>query len=147
MIYDSLESKLKLNDVFEFVGVFTFDSKLPSEKVDQDEFSNGLCNDVFVNFPPNKVPRLHCVIHRKLIVYDFLQNSPLTDPKPYLVKEAREALLRHLTSILGNDGVAAHFMLLHRLSRVNDFLSFSRFQCFPYLLWTYSLPTSSNSGL
>ncbi|KAL3565296.1 hypothetical protein D5086_033342 [Populus alba] len=118
-IYDSPESELKLNDVFEFVGVLTFDSELPSEKVDQDEFSNGLCDDVSVNLPPNKVPRLHCVIHRKLTAYDFLQNSPPTEPKPHLVKEAREALLRHLTSILGNDGVAAHFMLLHLLSRVH----------------------------
>ncbi|KAG5224432.1 hypothetical protein OIU76_023208 [Salix suchowensis] len=118
-IYDSPESELKLNDVFEFVGVLTFDSELPSEKVDQDEFSNGLCDDVSVNLPPNKVPRLHCVIHRKLTGYDFLQNSPPTEPKPHLVKEAREALLRHLTSILGNDGVAAHFMLLHLLSRVH----------------------------
>ncbi|XP_011010666.1 PREDICTED: uncharacterized protein LOC105115472 [Populus euphratica] len=66
------------------------------------------------------VPRLHCVvIHGKLTVYDYLQNSPPTEPKPHLVKEAREALLRHLTSILGNDGVAAHFMLLHLLSRVH----------------------------
>lgn len=118
-IYDSPESELKLNDVFEFFGVLTFDSELPSEKVDQDEFSNGLCDDVSVNLPPNKVPRLHCVIHRKLTVYDFLQNSPPTEPKPHLVKEAREALLRHLTSVLGNDGVAAHFMLLHLLSRVH----------------------------
>ncbi|KAL9382239.1 hypothetical protein Peur_025274 [Populus x canadensis] len=118
-IYDSPESELKLNDVFEFVGVLTFDSELLSEKVDQDEFSNGLCDDVSVNLPPNKVPCLHCVIHRKLTVYDFLQNSPPTEPKPHLVKEAREALLRHLTSILGNDGVAAHFMLLHLLSRVH----------------------------
>lgn len=54
-IYDSPESELKLNDVFEFVGVLTFDSELPSEKVDQDEFSNGLCDDVSVNLPPNKV--------------------------------------------------------------------------------------------
>ena len=54
-IYDSPESELKLNDVFEFFGVLTFDSELPSEKVDQDEFSNGLCDDVSVNLPPNKV--------------------------------------------------------------------------------------------
>ncbi|CAK7339947.1 unnamed protein product [Dovyalis caffra] len=118
-IYDSPESELKLNDVFEFVGVLTFDSELPAEKDDNDEFSNGFCDDVSVNLPPNKVPRLHCVIHRKLAVSDFLQNSLLVEPKPHSVKEARKALLTHLTSILGNDGVAAHFMLLHLLSRVH----------------------------
>lgn len=44
-------------------------------------------------------------------------------PKPNLVKEIREALLRHLTTVLGNDGLVAHFMLLHLLSRVSGFLS------------------------
>lgn len=40
-----------------------------------------------------------------------------------MVKEIREALLRHLTAVLGDDSVAAHFMLLHLLSRVSGFLS------------------------
>lgn len=45
-IYDSPESDLKLNDVFEFIGVLTFD---------QDELSNGFSEDVLVHLPPNKV--------------------------------------------------------------------------------------------
>ncbi|KDP21670.1 hypothetical protein JCGZ_03341 [Jatropha curcas] len=118
-IYDSPECELKLNDVFEFVGVLTFDSEPAVEKDDHDGFSNDYSDDMLVHLPPNKVPRLHCIIHQKLAVCDFLCNSPIIEPKPHLVKEVREALLRYLTAILGNDGVAAHFMLLHLLSRVH----------------------------
>ncbi|CBI25382.3 unnamed protein product, partial [Vitis vinifera] len=116
-IYDSPESDLKLNDVFEFVGVFTFDPELVV-KDDTDEFSD-LCDDVLANLPPSKVPRLHCLIHRKLAVHDFISNSPVMEVKPHLVKQIRESVLGHLTAVLGNDGLAAHFMLLHLLSRVN----------------------------
>lgn len=118
-IYDSPESELKLNDVFEFIGVLTFDSEHAVEKNDNDELSTSFFDDELVHLPPNKVPRLHCLIHRKLAVHDFLQGSPIMEPKPHLVKEIREALLRHLTAVLGNDGVAAHFMLLHLLSKVH----------------------------
>ncbi|KAK8542321.1 hypothetical protein V6N12_014922 [Hibiscus sabdariffa] len=116
-IYDSPESDLKLNDVFEFIGVLTFDSELAVEKDDNDELSNSFCDDALVHLPPNKVPRLHCLVHRKLAVHDFLPGSPIMEPKPHLVKEIREALFRHLTTVLGDDGVAAHFMLLHLLSK------------------------------
>ncbi|KAM1141697.1 hypothetical protein FF1_041558 [Malus domestica] len=117
-IYDCLESDLKLNEVFEFVGVFTFDSEFKEDKDESDDFTNGFSEDVLVHLPPNKVPRLHCFIHRKLAVHDFLPCSPTNEPKPNLVKEIREALLRHLTAVLGNDGIAANFMLLHLLSMV-----------------------------
>ncbi|KAL4342589.1 hypothetical protein GQ457_08G010140 [Hibiscus cannabinus] len=117
-IYDSPESDLKLNDVFEFIGVLTFDSELAVEK-DDNELSNSFYDDALVHMPPNKVPRLHCIVHRKLAVHDFLPGSPIMEPKPHLVKEIREALFRHLTAVLGNDGVAAHFMLLHLLSKVH----------------------------
>ncbi|OMO90000.1 Mini-chromosome maintenance complex-binding protein [Corchorus olitorius] len=106
-IYDTPESELKLNDVFEFIGVLTFDSELPVEKDDNEDL-----DDAMVGLPPNKVPRLHCVIHRKLAVHDFLQGSPIMEPKPHLVKEIREALFRHLTAVLGNDGCVSLRTLL-----------------------------------
>ncbi|KAF8394837.1 hypothetical protein HHK36_018774 [Tetracentron sinense] len=117
-IYDSPESDLKLNEVFEFVGVFTLDPELTVHEDDSNEFLNDL-DDASVHFPPKKVPRLHCFIHRKLAVSDFLQNPPLIELKPNLVRGMREALLGHLTAVLGNDEVAAHCMLLHLLSRVH----------------------------
>ncbi|TQD81546.1 hypothetical protein C1H46_032908 [Malus baccata] len=75
-IYDCLESDLRLNEVFEFVGVFTFDSEFKEDKDVSDDFTNGFSEDVLVHLPPNKVPRLHCFIHRKLAVHDFLPWSP-----------------------------------------------------------------------
>ncbi|KAA8539502.1 hypothetical protein F0562_026194 [Nyssa sinensis] len=118
-IYDSPESDLKLNDVFEFIGVLTFDPELTADMDDPDELANGFCEDALAHLPPSKVPRLHCLIHRKLAIHDFLSCSPMMEPKSHLVKEIREALLGHLTAVLGNDAVAAHFMLLHLLSRVH----------------------------
>ncbi|XP_050158536.1 mini-chromosome maintenance complex-binding protein-like isoform X4 [Malus sylvestris] len=117
-IYDCPESDLKLNEVFEFVGVFTFDSEFKEDKDVSDDFTNGFSEDVLVHLPPNKVPRLHCFIHRKLAVHDFLPCSPTIEPKPNVVKEIRESFLRHLTAVLGNDGIAANFMLLHLMSMV-----------------------------
>ncbi|KAI7991290.1 Mini-chromosome maintenance complex-binding protein [Camellia lanceoleosa] len=119
-VYDSLEPDLKLNDVFEFVGVLTFDLEPSVDKDDSDEFASTLCEDELSHSPPSKVPRLHCLVHRKLAVHDFLSSSPIMEPKSNLVKEMRETFLGHLTAVLGNDGVAAHFMLLHLLSRLAE---------------------------
>lgn len=54
-IYDSPESDLKLNDVFEFIGVLTLDSELNEDKDDHDEPDNGFCDDVMEHLPPIKV--------------------------------------------------------------------------------------------
>ncbi|KAI3470949.1 hypothetical protein Pfo_027612 [Paulownia fortunei] len=118
-IYDSPESDLKLNDVFEFVGIFTFDPDLTVDRDDNDELTDNFCEDALVYLPPTKVPRLHCVVHRKLGVIDFLSSPQLEQLTTCAIKEVREALLGHLTTVLGNDRVAAQYMLLHLLSRVH----------------------------
>ena len=43
----------------------------------------------------------------------------LSQLEPDIIKEIREDLLRHLTEVLGGDRLAAEFMLLHLLSKVN----------------------------
>lgn len=53
------------------------------------------------------------------MVHDFVDGSPMTESNPTLVRGIREGLLSHLTSVLGNDGVAAQFLLLHLLSQVH----------------------------
>ncbi|KAL5075334.1 hypothetical protein RYX36_014318 [Vicia faba] len=116
-IYDTPESELRLNDIFEFVGILTSDLELQDDSEDRD-LLNEFSEDPLHHFPPNKVPRLHCLIHRKLSILDFLQNKPIIEPKPDMVKGIRESLLKHLSTVLGNDDVAAHFMLLHLLSKV-----------------------------
>lgn len=54
-IYDSPESDLKLNDIFEFIGVLTFDTDLSKEKEDNNNVESSLCEDVLVELPPSKV--------------------------------------------------------------------------------------------
>ncbi|GMN41156.1 hypothetical protein TIFTF001_010377 [Ficus carica] len=120
-IYDTPESDLKLNEIFEFIGVLTFDSQPQLDKDEFDDFENAFMGDALTTLPPStEVPHLHCFIHRKLAIHDFLQSSPMLEPKPHMVKEIRETLLRHLTDVLGNDCLAAHFVLLHLLSKVQS---------------------------
>ena len=52
-IYDSPESDLKLNEVFEFVGVLASDPELQEDK-EANDFSNGFCEDPLHHFPSNK---------------------------------------------------------------------------------------------
>lgn len=62
-IYDSPESELKLNDVFEFVGVLTLESDVIADKDDLDESSNGFFEDELVHLPSFKVmAQLSCTI-------------------------------------------------------------------------------------
>ncbi|PON34962.1 Mini-chromosome maintenance complex-binding protein [Parasponia andersonii] len=120
-IYDTPETDLKLNEVFEFIGVLTSDLDYQVDKCEYNEFEIGFKeDDTLAHLPRSKVPYLHCFIHRKLALHDFLQSSPMIEPQPHVVKEIREALLRHLTDVLGNDGLAAHFILLHLLSKVHS---------------------------
>ncbi|XP_012840012.1 PREDICTED: mini-chromosome maintenance complex-binding protein [Erythranthe guttata] len=116
--YDSPESSLKLNDVFEFIGIFSFDTDLTVDRDNTDELEEGFCEDALVYLPPAKVPRLHCIVHRKIGVNDFL-SSPCLELTPSAIREVREALLGNLTAVLGNDRVAAQYVLLHLLSRVH----------------------------
>lgn len=53
-VYDSLESDIKLNDVFEFVGVLASDMEPHVDNEDYD-FTNEFCEDPLRHFPPNKV--------------------------------------------------------------------------------------------
>ncbi|KAL5725774.1 hypothetical protein ACHQM5_008880 [Ranunculus cassubicifolius] len=118
-IYDTPEADLKLNDVIEFVGVFTFNPELNVQADDSADIADELFEDALAHLPPNKVPRLHCFIHRKLKNEDFLLGSPIVEKTPNLVRGIRESLLSHLTTILGNDDLAAECLLLHLLSRVH----------------------------
>lgn len=119
-IYDSPESDLKLNDVFEFVGVLTFDTELATDAINDDEMDAVFCEAEISSLASTKeVPRIHCLVHRKLSAQDFLSSPSTLEVEPHMVKGVREALVGHLTAVLGNDQLAAQFMLLHLLSRVH----------------------------
>ncbi|MQL98059.1 hypothetical protein Taro_030760 [Colocasia esculenta] len=117
-MYDPPENDIKVNDVIEFIGVYTFDPELAVHSDDNDDLPYDLMEDAVANLPPSKVPRLHCIISKKLSLQDFVSRSCFTQGLPNMVKGVRESLLGHLTAVLGNDGLAAQFVLLHLLSRV-----------------------------
>ncbi|KAJ6831676.1 mini-chromosome maintenance complex-binding protein [Iris pallida] len=117
-VYDMPESNLKLNDVFEFIGIYTFDPQLAVHKDANDDPMYDLMEDVLDHLPPSKVPRLHCLICRKLGAQDFIPKFPGVESLPSMVRGIRESLLGHLTQVLGNDGLAAQCVLLHLLSKL-----------------------------
>ncbi|XP_020107976.1 mini-chromosome maintenance complex-binding protein [Ananas comosus] len=117
-VYDMPESQFKLNDVIEFIGIYTFDPELVITKDDSDDMMYDFMEDAVAHLPSSKVPRLHCLVCKKLAAQDFPPSSHAVEPLPHVVKSIRESLLGHLTAVLGNDGLAAQFLLLHLLSRV-----------------------------
>nr|GEX06174.1 hypothetical protein [Tanacetum cinerariifolium] len=80
-IQDS-KSDLKLNDVFEFIGILAFDTDVKDDKRGENEMTNCFDEEESVNLPSSKVN-----------TYFLL--------------------------VLGDDELAAHFMLLHLLSKVH----------------------------
>jgi hypothetical protein len=54
-IYDMPESQVKLNDVIEFIGVYTFDPELAAPSDNPDDIMLDLMEDVIVQLPPSKV--------------------------------------------------------------------------------------------
>ncbi|KAB8080098.1 hypothetical protein EE612_000447 [Oryza sativa] len=119
-VYDMPESQVKLNDVSEFIGVYTFDPELAAPNDNSDDIMFDLMEDVTAQLPPSKVPRLHCLVWRNLSAHDFLPRPPAVEPSPILLRGIRQSLLSHLTLVLGKDELAAQCLLLHLLSRLRN---------------------------
>jgi hypothetical protein len=60
------ESQVKLNDVAEFIGVYTFDPELAAPNDNSDDIMFDLLEDVTAQLPPSKV----CILQSA--VFDFL---------------------------------------------------------------------------
>lgn len=54
-IYDTAESEIKLNDIFEFVRILTFDPELPVDIVDSDDIAQSICEEEVVHLPLSNV--------------------------------------------------------------------------------------------
>lgn len=120
-MYDGLDAELKLNDIAEFIGVFTFDPEL-SAPIVQDTTGNSLFDeDISRHLPASKVPRLHCITIRKLSSGNLasLYESSEVPSTSLVMRELRESLLQSLTPVFGGDSLAAHYFLLHILSQVH----------------------------
>lgn len=120
-MYDGLDAELKLNDIVEFIGIFTFDPELSAPLV-QDAIGNSFFDeDISRHLPASKVPRLHCIISRKLSSGNLvsLYESSEVPSTSLVMRGLRETLLQSLTTVFGGDSLAAHYFLLHILSQVH----------------------------
>lgn len=62
----------------EFLGVLIYDPNAVMDMDTLDENSDHLSEAESVQLPSGKVPRLHCLIHRKLETQHFLHGSSLS---------------------------------------------------------------------
>ncbi|GAB5355528.1 hypothetical protein AAMO2058_000213300 [Amorphochlora amoebiformis] len=117
-MYDTESGKFKVNDVVEFVGVFSASPLL----ADEDE--DGAWGRF--NPPSSLVPRLHVITSRKLD--SGMGLVPSLDAESFIKKlnasrkpllRTRASLLAHLKDLLGGDSVASEAMLMHLVSRVH----------------------------
>ena len=97
------ENDIQLNDVIEFIGIYTFDPEVTvHQSNDGDEVPFGLMEDISVQLPPSEVkifqiaisekikhfkiiiaefevifqiPRLHCIACQKLSLQDLVSRS------------------------------------------------------------------------
>ncbi|XP_078177648.1 E2F target protein 1 (ETG1) [Carex rostrata] len=120
-VYDTPESQFKLNEVVEFIGIYTFEPELIAsnnkEDVDDDMMFDFM-DDLATHLPPSKVPRIHCLVSRKLSTSDLISNSPAFEPLPNIMRGIRDSLVSYLSCTLGNDVLAAQCLLLHLLSKL-----------------------------
>ncbi|XP_024526898.1 mini-chromosome maintenance complex-binding protein isoform X2 [Selaginella moellendorffii] len=115
-IYDGNDADLKLNDIAEFVGIVWKESELVSISAsDSSALAESLMeDDTSLQLPSSTVPRLHCITMRKLSAYSIpSQPGALAD-----ICSVRESLVCTLQSVLGEDRLAAEYLLLHLLSKV-----------------------------
>jgi hypothetical protein len=104
----------KVNEVVEFVGVFIDDPQLAFVEVDEAD-AWMVAEEAAVHHPPtSRVPRLHAVLHEKVVEgLGAATFSPL-----YEVASLRYEVLETLKSILGDDPLAAEYVLLNLISTV-----------------------------
>ncbi|XP_062508739.1 mini-chromosome maintenance complex-binding protein-like [Corticium candelabrum] len=131
-MYDHRD-EYKVNDVLEVFGILSVDPLMAhlhddeaacvgDPSVDSESSEERLAH----NFPPSLVPRLHCVVARRLDVTNPLIPLPLTHPGHKAVVESikseasaiRSELLSFLSCCCLGDALCAEYLLLHLLSSV-----------------------------
>lgn len=127
-VYDNADSDIMLNDVIEFIGIFTFDPELSANsfsnsEADSDPFMEA---DLCSRLPQSQVPRIHCVTSRKLtannmisIIPELRQKQAQIIANPGAVMTLRETILSGLANLLKGDSLAAEYLLLHLLSQIH----------------------------
>lgn len=131
-VYDDLAS-FKVNDIVEFVGVFSVDPALA--RFDKDSEEGEVLMSVVEEEPPEEtqahspppslVPRLHAVLHNTLDHVNPLVPGSKTDDFKVVLESVRsdlsllrESLLSVLEHALLGDKLAAEYMLCHLMAYV-----------------------------
>ena len=117
-LYGDTPDSLRLNDVVDFYGLYTVSPELTVFSANGSSFQE-------VVPPGSQLPRLHCIFFDKLGTpcpdfaapesHNILQQA---NTLKSAADEARNAVFELLRVTLGGDSVAAEFLLLQLLSRV-----------------------------
>ncbi|KRT82765.1 hypothetical protein AMK59_3144, partial [Oryctes borbonicus] len=109
------ENNIKLNEVYDFIGFLSSDIVSGHSPCDDDEL--GLEMEIQTHNPPSSiVPRIHCVIWNKVEHANPLVEEVGIDLNR--IKFLKKELHLILTEIMMGDGLAAHYLLYHLLSKV-----------------------------
>eukprot|EP00794_Sanderia_malayensis_P005228 gene5228-5885_t len=132
IMYDN-DDTVKLNEVVEFIGVLSCDTSLAAATMESpDSHSDELvtpgmmsAEELSAHCPPSSlVPRLHCILTRRLSHDNPLIPSSLVnedDGRNFLRDNSlviRQNIIESLAKLLYGDTVAAEFVLLNLVSRV-----------------------------
>ena len=110
-LYDQAAEELRVNDVAEFIGVYTVTPEAGAAATRGIFFA---AEEAARNPPASLVPRVHVLTYRKLPHAYPLHMSALT---PEMIASARSSVLKLASAAFGNDAISAHHALLQLVSR------------------------------
>ncbi|XP_066912397.1 mini-chromosome maintenance complex-binding protein-like [Clytia hemisphaerica] len=123
----SKTTSLKLNDVAEFICILSVDPHFAQSSMQEEMETNEVTWHEF-NMeedrahcpPPSLVPRLHCLYYNKLEELNPNVRNNHTDYEcaSKELTSIRADLIQTLKGLLGGDGIAAEYLLLHLISSV-----------------------------
>ncbi|KAL6046790.1 AAA domain-containing protein [Balamuthia mandrillaris] len=114
-LYDKAEGSLKLNELVECVGILA-----PIDDGAESQFYQEQAAEASSSAPSDNNDcqlRLHCLAYRKLLPSDFIPAELRESPASTLVS-VRQSLVECIAATLGEDALAAEYVLLGMLSHI-----------------------------
>lgn len=109
----SNENEVKLNEIYEFVGLLSLNPLLSHENIEGDDKES--VEFQTHNPPPSLIPRLNCITFKKIKVRNPLISNDVDISK---VLYARKELKILFTQILLGDDIAAEYLLCYLLAGI-----------------------------
>ncbi|TPX57260.1 hypothetical protein PhCBS80983_g03945 [Powellomyces hirtus] len=119
------DPQFRLNDAIEVVGVLEHITVPPTPSDDTPDMTIPMSAQL--EFPPDTaeqaifttVPRIHVVFHRVLSQLDLNPAAANVDVKDVDLEMWREEVIEVLKGYLGGDAMAAEYLLLHLISKID----------------------------